>query len=158
MYSKEIICIFSVLRINSNHQLPPTSANTNTMATSLSPLRVFSRLLYFAHCLHFFVNTALLLKLMSNTWPNLPVHWQKKFLRDVWSLLLRSLRNYCCPVHTGWTTTGREGLSSSYNGRLLQRFVLLEITEILSTWTGPLKALTDHLGRGSRVGSFDPCW
>jgi hypothetical protein len=55
-------------------------------------------------------------------------------------------------VHSGWTTAGGEGLSSSYHGRVLQRFVLLlEITEIghwelkretvlLPPWTGSSKA------------------
>ncbi len=44
--------------------------------------------------------------------------------------------------------TGREGLSSSYHGRVLQRFVLLlEITEIGLLETGRGKLSSSHHGR-----------
>ncbi len=31
-------------------------------------------------------------------------------------------------------------------------------SDLIMGWLSNLKALTDHLGRGSRVGSFDPYW
>jgi hypothetical protein len=38
-----------------------------------------------------------------------------------------------------------------YSGSEFHNYLMLELGNIIR-----LKALTDHLGRGSRVGSFDP--